>query len=156
VNITERDRLAAALIALRPDWGQGAVDKTKRVRTWLSENAMGWSYRDAVVRMTVCAIEPSTVTPARALQDGPWTMIARTLTAGGTNQPLTTEQRGGDCATCGVARARHARSSVLILVGMDGRPVPEHDWQPAAQVTPASPDTIRAARPEFHTTGDPA
>jgi len=155
VNITERDRLAAALIALRPDWGNGAVDKVKRVRTWLSENAMEWSYRDAVVRMSVCAIEPSTVTPARALTDGPWSIIARTLTAGGTPQPLSTVEMGGECDECGVRQYRHVPSNVLIRIAPDGSPLDVHVWTPA-QVTPASPDAIRAARPQFHTTGDPA
>ncbi|HEY8663698.1 MAG TPA: hypothetical protein VIL68_08775, partial [Propionibacteriaceae bacterium] len=67
MNITERDRLAGAIVALRPDMGLAGVDRLKSIRTWLSNNAMEWSFRDAVVRMCVCVIEPSTVTPARAL-----------------------------------------------------------------------------------------
>jgi hypothetical protein len=145
MNITERDRLASALIALRPDWGNGAVDKVKRVRTWLSENAMEWSYRDAVVRMTVCAIEPSTVTPARALTDGPWSTIARTLTAGSTNQPLTTAERGGDCGYpgCDISQAMHRGARFPS----DVRP---HEWEQPRPAKPSDPAFIARVRPEFH------
>ena len=144
MNITERDRLASALIALRPDWGNGAVDKVKRVRTWLSENAMEWSYRDAVVRMTVCAIEPSTVTPARALTDGPWSTIARTLASNGTPQPQTDAERGRDCAICTIPKGEHRGWRILSA------DVGEHDWVAAPERTPASPAAIARVRPEFH------
>ena len=146
MNITERDRLASALIALRPDWGNGAVDKVKRVRTWLSENAMGWSYRDAVVRMAVCAIEPSTVTPARALTDGPWSTIARTLAGAGTSQSLTTAEYGGECGYpgCGLHEAMHKGARIPSEI-------PLHDWEQPRPRVPATPAAIAAARPaKFH------
>ena len=145
MNITERDRLASALIALRPDWGNGAVDKVKRVRTWLSENAMEWSYRDAVVRMTVCAIEPSTVTPARALTDGPWSTIARTLAGAGTSKLPGYTALDPECGypDCGVRRDRH----LAHMIPSEIRP---HGFEQPRPITPASAETIAAARPEFH------
>ena len=144
MNITERDRLASALIALRPDWGNGAVDKVKRVRTWLSENAMGWSYRDAVVRMTVCAIEPSTVTPARALQDGPWSTIARTLAGAGTSKIPGYAALDPECGYpgCGARKGKH-----LPQVMGDIRP---HEFEQPRPITPASAEQIARVRPEFH------
>lgn len=142
MNITERDRLASALIALRPDWGNGAVDKVKRVRTWLSENAMEWSYRDAVVRMTVCAIEPSTVTPARALTDGPWSTIARTLTGAGTSHLPGYAPLDPECGYpgCGVRQGKH----LAHVIPADIRP---HEWEQPRPLTPASAEAIAARRP---------
>ena len=148
MNITERDRLASALIALRPDWGQGAVDKVKRVRTWLSENAMEWSYLDALVRMTVCAIDTSTVTPARALTDGLWTKIARQLTADGAAQPGTAD--GPECGICGVRKPRHRGAATMSA------DIGEHAFVLAPTIAPSDPAFIARVRPEFHRTEEQA
>ena len=106
---------------------------------------MEWSYRDAVVRMAVCAIEPSTVTPARALTDGPWSTIARTLTGEGTSQSLTTVQLGGECGYpgCGVNEAMHKGCRIPSEI----RP---HEWEQPRPHAPATPEAIAAARPQFH------
>lgn len=144
MNITERDRLAGALVALRPDWANGGVDRIKRVRTWLNENAMDWAYLDAVICMTVCALDPKTDTPARSLTDGPWRTVLRHATHTGSEQPLTIEARGADCALCGRPRGQHGGLSIRI--GLDGQSIDEHDWTPAAELTPADKTSISRAR----------
>jgi len=147
MNITERDRLASALIALRPDWGNTGTDKIKRVRTWLTENAMDWAYLDAVVSMTVCAVDEKTDTPGRVLLDGPWRTILRHLT-GATGNEQPPRDVGPECATCGVEREYHAGVRATLEHG-------PHEFVPAAPRRLASPQAIaNARRIAFSTEGD--
>jgi len=144
MNITERDRLAGAIVALRPDMGLAGVDRLKSIRTWLSNNAMEWSFRDAVVRMCVCVIDTSTVTPARALTDGPWSTIARTLAGAGTSKIPGYAALDPECGYpgCGARKGKH-----LPQVMGDIRP---HEFEQPRPITPASAEAIARVRPEFH------
>ena len=145
MNITERDRLAGAIVALRPDMGLAGVDRLKSIRTWLSNNAMEWSFRDAVVRMCVCVIDTSTVTPARALTDGPWSTIARTLAGAGTSKLPGYSPPDPECGYpgCGVRRDKH----LAHVIPSEIRP---HEWEQPRPITPATSAAIAARRPEFH------
>ena len=144
MNITERDRLAGAIVALRPDMGLAGVDRLKSIRTWLSNNAMEWSFRDAVVRMCVCVIDTSTVTPARALTDGPWSTIARTLAGAGTSKLPGYAALDPECGYpgCGVRRPHLAH-----MIPSEIRP---HEWEQPRPIIPATRAAIAAARPTFH------
>ena len=62
----EIDRLAAAIHALRPDWPAHSL------RTWLMGHCTATTYRDAAVMLTWVACDPSSKTPARMLERGPW------------------------------------------------------------------------------------
>ena len=141
MDVTERDRLAAALAAFRPDWAPGAgVDRLKSLRSWLTKNAMEWPYRDAVVRMVLCAIDPATVTPERALTDGPWTAILRHLSGNASSdQPITGAARGLDCAVCGVSESMHAGVRIGVIYG-------PHAFQPEAPTTYSTEGARQAAR----------
>jgi len=145
MDILERDRIAAACIALRPDWASNGMDRLKTMRNWLSEHVMDWSYRDALVGLVLVAADTSSNGPARLLTDGPWRTALRHLTGGSaTSQPLTTAERGGDCGYpgCGISQAMHRGARIPA----DVRP---HEWEPAHEQTPATAAAIAAARPKF-------
>lgn len=144
MDVNERDRLAGAIAALRPDLAPGAgVDRLKSLKTWLTRNAMEWAYRDAVVRMCLCVIDPTTVTPARALTDGLWLTALRHLDGNRTDQPPSWTDAGPECATCGVRKANHRG----VLPTIDHEP---HEFTPGSTHTPADPAFISSVRPEFH------
>lgn len=145
MDVTERDRLTAAMIALRPDWACNGFDRHKSIRTWLTEHAMEWTYRDAIVRMLLCAIEPTTVTPARALTDGPWLDILRHVSS----ESVTAKMPGyaqlePECGYpgCGVRRDRH-------LAHVVPAEIPPHVWESPRPVVAASAESIQRARPLF-------
>lgn len=147
MDINERDRLAGAIAAIRPDWAGSGVDRHKSIRTWLTEHAMEWTYRDAIVRMLLCAIEPTTVTPARALTDGPWLAALRHLAGNAsTDQPVTTQDRGADCDLCGIPESMHA--GVRIQLDRDGQHLDPHDWTSLQAHSIASPEQIARIRLE--------
>lgn len=148
MDINERDRLAGAIAAIRPDWAGSGVDRHKSIRTWLTEHAMEWTYRDAIVRMTLCAIEPTTVTPARALTDGPWLDILRHMSSESVTAKLPGyAQIEPECGYpgCGVRRDKH-------LAHVIPHEIPPHEWEQPRPVTRASTEQIRAAREAAFTT----
>lgn len=74
MDVTETQRLAAAVHQLRPDW------RLDSLRTWIGHNLSARAYRDAAVALAWVAADPATKTPARVLENGPW--WGATLTAG--------------------------------------------------------------------------
>lgn len=132
MDINERDRLAGALAALRPDWA-GPASTGKALRTWLTNHAMEWTYRDALIRMALCAIEPTTVTPARALTDGPWLTVLRYATGATTETPPTRDELGPTCAICGEYRSLHRGARIL------SDDIGPHEWIAAPAWTPGTP-----------------
>ena len=142
MDINERDRLAGAIAAIRPDWAGSGIDRHKSIRTWLTEHAMEWTYRDAIVRMMLCAIEPTTVTPARALTDGPWLDILRHTTSSSATDKMpgyaALEPEGG-YPGCGVRRDRH-------LAHVIPAEIPAHEWEQPRAIVRASSEQIRAAK----------
>ena len=146
MNVQERDRLASALIALRPDWANGGVDRIKRVRTWIDENAMGWAYLDAVVSMSVCALDEKTETPGRVLTDGPWkTILRHTASSSETAKIPGYAPLDPECGYpgCGVRQGKH-------LAHVIPAEIPPHEWEPPRPIRVASPADIARIKPEFH------
>lgn len=146
MDINERDRLAGAIAALRPDWAGSGVDRHKSIRTWLTEHAMEWTYRDAIVRMLLCAIEPTTVTPARALTDGPWLDILRHVSSDSVTAKMPGyAQLEPECGYpgCGVRRDKH-------LAHVIPAEIPPHEWEHPRPTPAATPEHIARIKPTFH------
>ena len=89
----EIDRLAQSVNALRPDWG--AHD----LKTFIANQLPDRSYTEAAKAFALIATDPTTRSPARILQPGPW--WGDKPTAGG-----GTGGYGPTCR-CGKTRARH-------------------------------------------------
>ena len=141
MDINERDRLAGAIAAVRPDWAGSGVDRHKSIRTWLTEHAMEWTYRDAIVRMLLCAIEPTTVTPARALTDGPWLDILRHMSSDSVTAKMPGyAQLEPECGYPGCGTRLPHRAHMVPYE------VPPHEWEPSREVPRSSPEFIRAAK----------
>lgn len=146
MDILERDRIAAACIALRPDWASNGMDRLKTMRNWLSEHVMDWSYRDALVGLVLVAADTSSNGPARLLTDGPWRTTLRHLTGGSmTSQIPGYAALDPECGYpgCGVRKNKH-------LAHMIPGEIPQHGFEQPRPITPATPAAIAAARPEFH------
>ena len=67
---TELERLAAAGAALRPDW------PVRSVLTYLTNNHAHRTYRDLAVALAYIATDPTTVTPKRLGEAGPWWRVS--------------------------------------------------------------------------------
>lgn len=63
---TEAHRLAAAIHALRPDWPLASLS------AFIAKSLMDRPHRDAAVALAWIATDPTTQTPARVLEAGPW------------------------------------------------------------------------------------
>lgn len=111
MDVTERDRLAAALIALRPDWASNGIDRLRTMRQWLTDNAMEWTYRDAALQLVAVALDPTSNGPARVLTDGPWRQLTRIDHAD--VRPPAYVKRGRICE-CGVREDVHDRSAAVL------------------------------------------
>ncbi len=146
MDVPERDRLAAALIAIRPDWASNGIDRLKTMRGWLSSNLMDWAMADATVSLMLVALDPASNGPARVLTDGPWRTILRHTTGASVTDkmpgyaPLEPECGYPDC---GVRKDRH-------LPHVIPAEIPPHEFTPAATRTLASSEHIQHVRPEFH------
>lgn len=107
MNETERDRIAAAIHQLRPDWPASSL------RTLLDRPALkDRPRRDVAVALTWVACESKSQTPARVLEAGPWWQAAGTqgTDAGGavTNGVL---DPAAACDTCSQPAHRHGPAS---------------------------------------------
>lgn len=92
MNTTEIDRLAAAAHALRPDWPLPSL------RTFITNDLNRHAYRDAAVALTWVATDPTTLTPKRVLEAGPW-WVAETGNGTPTPPPVRTCRRCGAYVT---------------------------------------------------------
>jgi hypothetical protein len=63
---TEIQRLAASTNQLRPEW------PTRSLVTYLTNNHAARAYRDLAVALAYLATDPTTLTPARLGEAGPW------------------------------------------------------------------------------------
>ena len=141
MDINERDRLAAAIIALRPDWACNGFDRLRTMRDWLSKNLMDWSFRDATVALTLVAIDPASNGPARLMTDGPWRTILRHVSSDSVTAKMPGyAQLEPECGYpgCGVRRDLH-------LAHVIPAEIPAHMWEQPRPVTRASTEQIRAA-----------
>lgn len=107
MNETERDRIAAAIHQLRPDWPASSL-RTLLDRPTLKDRPR----RDVAVALTWVACESKSQTPARVLEAGPWWQAASTegTDAGGA---VTTGRLDptGTCDTCSQPEHRHGPMS---------------------------------------------
>ena len=95
------DRLAQSVNALRPDWG--AHD----LKTFIANQLPDRSYTEAAKAFAMIATDPTTRSPARILQPGPW--WGDKPTAGG-----GTGGYGPTCR-CGKTRARHNEAESKVV-----------------------------------------
>lgn len=66
ITQTQAERIAQAINALRPDW------PTRSLLTFTQKHLADRAYRDALVALVWVASDPTTKTPARVLEAGPW------------------------------------------------------------------------------------
>lgn len=91
-------RLAAMAHALRPDW------PVKSVATYLHATHAKRGYRDLAVALAWVAADPSTKTPKRLEENGPWWLAA---VAGDVSRNATTTAPHIDslrCSKCGAIK----------------------------------------------------
>ena len=111
MDTTERDRLAAAIVGLRPDWASGGFDRLRSMRSFITDNLMTMTYRDAALQLVAVAVDPKTETPGRLLHDGPWRQLTRIDHADA--RPPAYVKRGRICE-CGVREDVHDRSAAVL------------------------------------------
>lgn len=73
VTTTEIGRLAAMANALRPDW------PIQSVRTLLAADHSSRAFRDLAVALAAIATDPTTRTPRRLAESGPWWNAAQSV-----------------------------------------------------------------------------
>ena len=111
MNDHEKDRIAAALHQLRPDW------PTKSIRTLLDKPQIAdRPRRDVVVALGWVACENATATPARVLEAGPWWRAAAIETNGRPLEHLEPQDR---CKVCAKSRT-----------DCDRNPFGDHEFEP--------------------------
>lgn len=77
----EIDRLAAAIHALRPDWPQ------RSVLTYIARQQAARPYVDLAIALTAVAVDPTSKTPKRVEEAGPWWAAAQAATGETTPTP---------------------------------------------------------------------
>lgn len=95
---TEIERLAAATNQLRPDW------PVQSLRTHLRTHHANRAYRDLAVALAYIATDPTTLTPARLKEPGPWWRLTeeQTQTPVGRTIPCPNhdDQPASRCVRC--------------------------------------------------------
>lgn len=71
MNRAERQRIAAAVVKIRPDWRADSLD------TWLAANYPDDPYADVLVALVIVALDPDTRTPELLKQPGRWWRAAQ-------------------------------------------------------------------------------
>lgn len=74
MNPTEAARIACAIAILRPDWD------ARSLQTFLTDDRNHIArrpYQDAAAALTFVACDPTSKTPARVLEAGPWWKIGQ-------------------------------------------------------------------------------
>jgi hypothetical protein len=113
MNDNEKDRIAAATNALRPDW------PTKSIRTLLDGPQLtNRSRRDVAVALAWVACDSASKTPARVLEAGPWWAATNTEDSPAIRPPKPSEA----CADCGRREDDHSQWS-------------EHTYRPLSQAS---------------------
>lgn len=136
----DRNALSWLVNRIRPDWDRKGIESA------LAKHACQTLDVLAAQALIAAVTRTDQRTPAVLGLDGDHTNRARVSLGA---QPVTPSaptgpEAGAECATCGVRRYRHAGLSIRI--GLDGQPIDEHDWTPAAELTPADKTTISRAR----------
>ncbi len=139
MNAEEIERLAATIGALRPDWTNGLPDRHKSLRSFIHDHLAGRDFRAAVVEFVACAAEPSTVSPGRVLEDGPWRKASR-VEDSRINRTLAGERAAdlGRRCVCGVWQTYHTGARVQGCPG----------YTPEPEQTPVDPERVAALKRE--------
>lgn len=133
IEQTEAARLASAINALRPEW------PTQSLLTFIRDKLSHRAYRDAAVALTWAACDPTTLTPARVLEAGPWwnatTAQGATVSAISHHCPIPGhgDQKAWDCKHCAdeVADAAAGLAKVRAELARAPRPPIAAEPRPA-------------------------
>ncbi len=144
----EIERLAAAANALRPDW------PVRSLCTWLQNDHAARAYRDVAVALAWIACDPTSVTPKRMNEIGPWWTAAKAAGTDATDlhfkrcqEPGHSSYSATNCSAC---------RSEKYAVEVDADPTPVADISPekaetyargARRARAAIHDAQRGARP---------
>lgn len=90
ISKTQAERLGAMANAIRPDW------PIRSLVTMIGKHHQARPYRDLAVALAWIATDPTTKTPGRLAEPGPWWSAA----AADTTNP-TTSTPPGKCNRCG-------------------------------------------------------
>jgi hypothetical protein len=130
----ERQRLAAMGHTLRPDWPAGSLFAL------ITDQLQNRSYRDIAIALAFIATDPTTRTPGRLKEHGPWWEAARPA--------ATTTQRGNSrCDKCGIFHAPTSPCRVQDL--------PAHHRKPAAAFIRADLQARHGGAPAPTDLGEP-
>jgi hypothetical protein len=95
---SELERLAAAAHAMRPEW------PARSVLTYLERDHATKAYRDLAVALAHVAADPTTVTPKRLSEPGPWWRLTTDTTedhrAARCPEPGHTSYLADNCGAC--------------------------------------------------------
>lgn len=78
------ERLAAAAAALRPDW------PIRSLQTFLTNDHTHRAYQDVAVALAWVATDPTSKTPKRMNEHGPWWVAAQAASGNTTGESITT------------------------------------------------------------------
>lgn len=131
ISRTETERLAAMAHELRPDW------PVRSLCTWLQADHANRAYQDIAVALAYIATDPTTQTPKRMNEAGPWWQAS--VRAGSPNTP-TAVPRPGD-PRCTVYGHEHELAS-----NCRGCAVDRYEPTDGPTFTPLTPE--QAARTE--------
>lgn len=99
----EMDRWAGALHIIRPDWPMTSL------KTFATKNLIPTPYRDALITAVWVAADPTTRSPARMLEDGPWQRAITPIDAKPRPQPYRPDRPDNPAdRLAGIARVRDA------------------------------------------------
>lgn len=101
MNQNEAQRIAAAINILRPEWS------TKLLMMVLGDERMiRRPYADALIALTVCALDNNTIKPGRVHELGPWWAVASAASRTGSSRSYITP-KPGVCAICDREKSQH-------------------------------------------------
>ena len=126
----EIERLAHAINQLRPDWPIASL------RTGITRDLGTRAYRDAAIALTWVACDPTSRTPARVLEAGPWWLATQVDTSDADRHPSSVAPNEM-CQTCGRSRT-HCQESVRAHGDAHTfRPLTTaHGWSPSEPTVP--------------------
>lgn len=111
MNEHEAQRLAGAINSLRPEW------PCKSLATFIATKLDARAYLDAAVALTWVAADPTTKTPARVLEAGPWWKA--TAAADTTYRPNLPPCPEHPDQTLPCGRCRHEAASADAAAGLE-------------------------------------
>lgn len=139
MNENERDRIAAAMHQLRPDWPAPSI-RTLLDRPSLRDRPR----RDVAVALAYIACDSKTQTPARVIESGPWWVAASVEGVddrGAVRNPFDPQAA---CDECSQPEHRHGPTSGHDFISAHDaarQRSRQHDKPPLPRFRPEAPDT---------------